>query len=75
MIVIMLHVSLLLSAWAGAAAATFASEGACSPAMQQRIVQGVARCEERETLVDLRQHMPNVTNVIQVIPDFVNVRR
>lgn len=56
-------------------AVEYISEGACTPVQQMAILEDVTQCAARETLVDLREHMPNVSNVIQVIPDFATVRR
>ena len=56
-------------------AVEYISEGRCSPNQQRDILQAVTGCRARETLIDLREHMPNVSNVIQVIPDFATVNR
>ena len=47
-------------------AVEYVSEGLCTADQQRGILQAVTGCQARETLVDLREHMPNVSNVIQV---------
>ncbi len=51
------------------------SGGSCTPTQQRSILEAVTGCEARETLLALREHMPNVSDVIQVIPDFASVAR
>ena len=56
-------------------AVEYISEGTCSPSQQREILAGRAGCQARDTLVDLREHLPNASNVIQVIPDFATISR
>lgn len=54
-------------------AVEYVSEGLCTADQQRGILEAVTGCTARETLVDLREHMPNVSNVIQVsISKFMN---
>ena len=56
-------------------AVEYVSEGRCSPIQQRQILHNVTGCSTRDTLIDLKEHMPNTTNVFQVIPDFATVQR
>ena len=56
-------------------AVEYVSEGVCTPGQQRDILRSVTGCRARETLVDLKEHMPNSSNVIQVIPDFATVNK
>jgi hypothetical protein len=53
----------------------YAPQGSCTPARQRSVFSRVASCETRQTLVDLREHLSNVSNVIHVIPDVEAVAR
>ena len=47
-------------------AVEYVSQGLCTPAQPRNILEAVTSCQTRETLIDLKEHMPNVSNVIQV---------
>jgi hypothetical protein len=69
LLLILSHMALL------SAAVEYVAEGSCTPQQQRNILEAVTGCQARDTLVDLREHMPNASNVIQVIPDFATVKR
>ncbi len=72
---VLLSLTFLALGPALAQAVEYMAEGMCTPGQQRNILQAVTGCQARDTLIDLREHMPNASNVIQVIPDFATVKR
>ena len=50
----------------GVEAIDYVSQGTCTPQQQRNILSAVTSCQARDTLINLRQHMPNTSNIIQV---------
>lgn len=72
---LLLHLSYWKQGVSSTEAVDYVSQGSCTPDQQRNIVESVTNCRPREALVDLRHHMSNASNIIQVIPDFAPVKR
>ena len=46
--------------------ADYSSQGQCTPAQQREALVDANSCEPRPTLINLREHLSNVSGVIQV---------
>ncbi|TRY68855.1 hypothetical protein TCAL_03210 [Tigriopus californicus] len=72
---LLLNLSYLKQGVSNIEAVEYVSQGSCTQNQQRNILSNVPICQTREVLVDLRQHMSNASNIIQVIPDFAPVQR
>ena len=55
--------------------AYYISKGQCTPSQQRAAWSDANSCEPRPTLIDLRDHLSGMSDVVQVIPEFKTVSR
>ena len=53
----------------------YSSQGQCSPAQQREALADASSCEPRPSMINLREHLPDTSGIIQVIPQYKAVSR
>ena len=67
--------TLIITSSFPSAYAYYISEGQCTPSQQRAAWSDANSCEPRPTLIDLRDHLSGMSDVVQVIPEFRTVSR
>ena len=55
--------------------AYYLSKGQCTPSQQREALSDANSCEPRPTLINLQDHLSDMNDVIQVIPEYKTVSR
>ena len=66
---------LILISNSSSAHAYYISKGQCTPSQQREAWSDANSCEPRPTLINLRDHLSGMNDVIQVIPEYKTVSR